>query len=70
MGLRPIQRDENHMRRHPRERGGPLLVSKTMDSRLRGNDVIFERSWGYEGSRQLQVLATAEILRFAQNDRV
>ena len=29
--------------RHPRESGGPLLVQNTMDSRFRGNDVIFER---------------------------
>ena len=30
------------MRRHPRESGGPLLVRKRVDSRFRGNDVIFE----------------------------
>jgi hypothetical protein len=30
------------MSRHPRESGGPLLVRNTMDSRIRGNDVIFK----------------------------
>jgi hypothetical protein len=44
MGLRPIPRNENHMRRHPREGGGPLLVRNTMDSRFRGIDVIFDRA--------------------------
>jgi len=33
MGLRPTQRDENQARRHPRESGGPWLVSNPMDSR-------------------------------------
>jgi len=46
MGLRPTQRDENHMRCHPREGGGP-----PGDSRLRGNDVTFERAAGDEESR-------------------
>ena len=41
MSLRPTRRDENHAPRHPRENGGPWLVSNTMDSRFRGNDVIF-----------------------------
>jgi len=36
----PTQRNENHVRRHPRESGGPLLVRSAMDSRVRGNDVI------------------------------
>jgi hypothetical protein len=58
------------MRRRPRESGGPLVVSKSVDSRLRGNDAIFERSAGDEGSRQFEVHATAGILRFAQDDRV
>ena len=46
MGLRPTHRYENHRHRDPREAcpprrrgsGGPLV-----DSRLRGNDAIFER---------------------------
>ena len=42
MSLRPTQRNENHNRRRPRENGGPSLVRETMDSRFRGNDVIFE----------------------------
>jgi hypothetical protein len=44
MVLWPAQGDENHARRHPRESGGPLLVSNTMDSRFCGGDVIFERT--------------------------
>jgi hypothetical protein len=44
MGLWPTQRNENHIPRHPRESGGPLLVRNTMDSRFSGNDVIFERA--------------------------
>ena len=51
MGLRPTQRDENQARRHPRESGGPWLVSNPMDSRFRGNDLIFERAEGDEESR-------------------
>jgi len=44
MGLRPTQRNENYLRRYPRESGGrPLLVRKRTDARFRGNDVIFER---------------------------
>jgi hypothetical protein len=41
MGLQPTRANENHPRRHPRESGGPFSVRNTMDSRLRGNDVIF-----------------------------
>ena len=40
MGLWPTQRNENHLRRRPRESGDPAPV----DSRFRGNDVIFERA--------------------------
>jgi hypothetical protein len=50
MGPWPTQRDENQARRHPRESGGPWLVSNPMDSRFRGNDVIFERAAGDEES--------------------
>jgi len=46
MGLSPTQRDENHAPRHPSESGSSLLVANTMDSRFRGNDVIFERAAG------------------------
>ena len=42
---------------------------RPMDSRFRGNDVIFRRAEGDEGSPQFAETATAEILRFAQNDR-
>ena len=45
-----------------------MLVSNTMDSRLRGNDVVFERAARDEGSLQFAEITTAEILRFAQND--
>jgi hypothetical protein len=45
MGLRPTHRNETHLRRHPRESGGPPV-----DSRLRGNDVIFERAPGVDPS--------------------
>ena len=41
MGLPPTRANENHPRRHPREKEGPFSVRNTMDSRLRGNDVIF-----------------------------
>jgi hypothetical protein len=40
MGLPPIPTNETRPRRHPRESGGPFSVRNTMDSRLRGNDVI------------------------------
>jgi hypothetical protein len=43
MGLRPTPRNENYIRRRPRESGGPLVVRNTMDSRFRANDVVFER---------------------------
>jgi hypothetical protein len=43
MGLPPTRRNENHPRRHPRESGGPFSVRNRMDSRFRGNDVIFGR---------------------------
>jgi len=45
MGQRPTHRNETHLRRHPRESGGPPA-----DSRLRGNDVTFERAAGDKGS--------------------
>jgi len=45
MGLRPTHRNETHLRRHPRESGGPPV-----DSRLRGNDVTFERAAGGQAS--------------------
>jgi hypothetical protein len=41
MGLRPTRANDKHSRRHPRESGGPFSARNTMDSRLRGNDVIF-----------------------------
>jgi hypothetical protein len=41
MGLPPTRANENHPCRHPRESGGPFSIRNTMDSRLRGNDVIF-----------------------------
>jgi hypothetical protein len=43
MGLQPTRANENHPRRHSRESGGPFSVRNTMDSRFRGNDVIFGR---------------------------
>ncbi len=43
MGLRPTEKDENHVPPHPRERGGPGSVRNTMDSCLHGNDAIFEK---------------------------
>ena len=43
MGLRPTETDQNQLRCHPRESGGPLLVRSTMDSRFRGNDVGSEK---------------------------
>ena len=52
MGLQPTGRDENYMRRHPRESGGPLLLRCTMDSRFRGNDVIF---WVAQARRDFAV---------------
>ncbi|SPE26370.1 hypothetical protein SBA2_30035 [Acidobacteriia bacterium SbA2] len=42
IGKLPSGRNENQLRRYPRESGGPLLVRSTMASRFRGNDVIFE----------------------------
>ena len=45
MGLRPTHRNETHLRRHPRESGGPPV-----DSRLRGNDVTLERAAGDDPS--------------------
>ena len=69
MGLRPTQRDENEARRHPRESGGPWLVSNPMDSRFRGNDVIFERAAGDEESRSALKTNQGEIPRSARNDK-
>jgi len=46
MGLRLTQRDESHAPRHRRKSRGPLLVPDTMDSRFRGDDVVFERTAG------------------------
>ena len=43
MGLRPTRANEKYPRRHPRESGGPFSAWNAMDSRLRGNDVIFGR---------------------------
>ena len=40
MSLQPTHGDESQIRRRPRGSGDPFLV----DSRLRGNDVTFERS--------------------------
>ena len=65
MGLRPTQRDENRARRHPREGGGPWLVSNPMDSRFRGNDVIFERAEGDEESRTALKTLRARFLPLA-----
>jgi len=41
MGLPPTRANENHPSRQPRERGGPLSIRNTMDSRFRGEDVNF-----------------------------
>ena len=38
MGQCPTRWNESHLRRYPRESGGPPV-----DSRLRGNDVTLER---------------------------
>ena len=62
MGPWPAQRDENHARRHPRESGGPWLVSNPVDSRFRGNDVIFERAAGDEESRTALKILRARFL--------
>ena len=61
MGLRPTQRNENYLRRHLRESGGPLLVRKGIDARFRGNDVIFERA--QRGSAPWAFLSQSEIPR-------
>ena len=45
----PTRGNENQ-RRHPRESGGPFLARNTMDSRFRGNDVIFGGAAGDEES--------------------
>jgi len=45
MRLRPThQRNEDRLCRRPRKSGRPSLVRDTMDSRFRGNDVIFEKA--------------------------
>jgi len=70
MGLRPAQCEENQVRRHPRESGGPLLVRTRMDSHFRGNDVIFERAAGDGKSGTALEYTQSEIPRFARNDSV
>jgi len=65
MGPWPTQRDENQARCHPRESGGPCLVSNPMDSRFRGNDVIFERAAGDEESRTALKILRAGFLPLA-----
>jgi hypothetical protein len=60
MGLQPTGRDENYMRRHPRESGGPLLLLCTMDSRFRGNDVIFES----EARNDTALARAAQVISF------
>jgi len=70
MGSRPTQRDENQARRHPRESGGPWLVSNPMDSRFRGNDVIFERAAGDEESRTaLKMLRARFLAKFTLSEQ-
>ncbi len=59
MGVQPTRPNENRARRHPRESGGPFSVWNPMDSRLRGNDVIFGGapiSWDDEGSPQFPMV--------------
>jgi hypothetical protein len=60
MGLRPTRGNENQ-RRHPREGGGPFFTP--MDSRFRGNDVIFEGATGDEESRTALERIQSEIPR-------
>jgi hypothetical protein len=71
MGFRPTGRDEIYMRRHPRESGGPLLLRRTMDSRFRGNEVIFEsdaRNLGLNPSASADSGRQSEIPHSARND--
>ncbi len=71
MGLQPTRRNENRPRGHPRESGGPSSVRNTMDSRLRGNDVLegdFQESPRRRGISQCVENTQSEILRFARND--
>jgi hypothetical protein len=52
MGLQPAKASKHHPRRHPRESGGPFSFRNTMDSRFRGNDVIF---WVAQARRDFAV---------------
>jgi hypothetical protein len=72
MGLRPTRGNENHPCCHPRVGGGPGHSQTSWIPAFAGMTslgVIFGRAVGDEGSRQLPDFTTAEILRFAQNDR-
>jgi len=61
MGLWPTRSNENQ--RRPRESGDPFSVRNTMDSRLRGNDVVFGGAAGDEESRSALKASQSEILR-------
>ena len=63
MGLWPTRSNENQAS-SPRKRG-PIV--SPMDSRLRGNDVIFGGAAGDEECRTAES-TQSEILRFAQDD--
>jgi len=58
MGLWPARGNENQPR--PRESGDPLSVR--MDSRFRGNDLIFRRTAGDEESRSAVKTLRARFL--------
>jgi len=68
MGLHLTRANENYPRRHPRESGGPFSAPNTMDSRLRGNDVIFGGAAGDEESSSGLENIQSEVPRFARND--
>jgi hypothetical protein len=53
----------------PLESGRPLLVRNTMDSRFRGNDVIFGGAVDDEESRCDLKTYQGETPRFARNDK-
>jgi len=67
MGLPPIPANETRPRRHPRESGGPFSVRNTMDSRLRGNDVICGGAGSDEGSLQ-ELQRSFAALRMTANE--
>jgi hypothetical protein len=68
MGLWPTQGNENHHRRHPRESGDPGGIPAFAGMTGEGS---FSR--GPQATKDRPcclILQTAEILRFAQNDRL